>query len=128
MSASTMFALDLRGRLVVAVGAGSVGTKRVADLVARGARVRIISPGVDEALVDDIAAGRIEWWQRAYAGASDLAGAWLVHAATGDPLVDAAIAADADAQQIWCINSSDAGHGSARTPARAGLVTPDGPV
>ncbi len=123
-----MFGLDLRGRLVVAVGAGSVGTKRVTDLVGRGARVRVISPVVGESLAADIASARIEWWDRAYAGPSDLAGAWLVHAATGNHGVDATVAADAHAQQTWCINSSDADKGSARTPARAGLGTPDGPV
>ncbi|CAN5463836.1 uroporphyrinogen-III C-methyltransferase [soil metagenome] len=123
-----MFALDLRGRLVVAVGGGAVGTKRAGDLLGRGARVRVISPVLSELLRTHAAAGRIEWWPRVYAGPADLAEAWLVHAATGSAQRDGDIAADAHDQQIWCVNSSNADHGSARTPARASVDTPDGTI
>lgn len=128
MSGSTMFALDLRGRLVVAVGGGTVGTRRVQDLLAQGARVRVISPVLSAALAAEAAAERIEWWNRTYAGAADLAGAWLVHTATGAHAADAAVADDAERHQIWCVNGSQAPLGSAQTPARTSLDTPDGPV
>ncbi|MGB5953736.1 MAG: NAD(P)-dependent oxidoreductase, partial [Ornithinimicrobium sp.] len=128
MSSPTMFALDLRDRLVISVGGGAVGTRRVQDLLTRGARVRVISPVLSEALTADVEAQRIEWWSRAYAGPADLSGAWLVHVATGHDSIDAAVAADAQTHRIWCINSSSASCGSARTPARARLDTRDGPV
>jgi uroporphyrin-III C-methyltransferase/precorrin-2 dehydrogenase/sirohydrochlorin ferrochelatase len=55
----------------------------------------------------------------------DLDGAWLVHACTDDPAVNAAVAAEAERRRIPCVRADDAAGGSARTPAvarGAGLV------
>ncbi|MGB3761940.1 MAG: uroporphyrinogen-III C-methyltransferase [Ornithinimicrobium sp.] len=127
-NAVTMFGLDLTGRWVVAVGGGAVSTRRVKDLLQRGARVRLVSPEASPELRQLIADDAITWVPRVYVGSPDLAGAWLVHTATGMPKVDARVARDAESTRIWCINAGDAAAGSARTPARACLDTPDGPV
>ena len=124
----TMFGLDLTDRWVVAVGGGAVSTRRVLDLLQRGARVRLISPEASPALRQLIADSAITWVPRVYVGSPDLAGAWLVHTATGVPKVDARVARDADSNRIWCINAGDAASGSARTPSRTSVSTPDGPV
>lgn len=123
-----MLGLDLTDKLVVAVGGGPVSTGRVGDLVARGARVRVISPALSAGLRELVEAGRVDWVARPYAGAPDLLDAWLVHTATGDGAVDGAVAADATTYRIWCVNASAADEGTARTPARASVSTPDGPV
>jgi uroporphyrin-III C-methyltransferase/precorrin-2 dehydrogenase/sirohydrochlorin ferrochelatase len=56
--------------------------------------------------------------------ATDVADAWLVHTATGDPRVDADVAAACERRRILCVNASDGAHGSARLAAetRAGDV------
>ena len=45
----------------------------------------------------------------------DLAGCWLAHAATDDPAVNAAVAAAAERDRIWCVRADDA---SASRPGR----------
>ena len=48
---------------------------------------------------------------------ADVADAWLVHTATGDPRVDADVAAACERRRILCVNASDGAHGSARLAA-----------
>lgn len=103
--------LDLSGRRVVVVGGGAVAARRVAALHDAGARVVVIAPTV----LDDVRQ-RAEVLARPYA-AGDLTGAWLVHAATDDPAVNAAVAADADAAGIWCVRADDHAATAARVPA-----------
>ena len=121
MSAVTLLGLRLAGRRVVAVGGGPVSARRVRDLLADGALVTVIAPQVCPALMELLDAapeGRLTLLARPYAGAADLAGAWLVHTATGDPAVDARVSADAEAARLWCIDAGDAERASAHVPAR----------
>lgn len=104
--------LDLRGRRVVVVGGGPVAARRASALADAGARVEVIAPFVCEDLRD----ARVELHVRDYAP-GDLAGAWLVHTATGEASVDAAVAADAEAQGTWCVRADDAAASAAWTPA-----------
>lgn len=104
---TTMFGLDLTGKWVVAVGGGVVGTRWILDLLQRGARVRLISPAVSPQLRQLIAEDAISWVPRVYVGSPDLAGAWLVHTATGVAKVDARVARDAESTRTWCINAGD---------------------
>lgn len=120
--------LDLSGRQVLVVGGGRVAARRVRSLIAAAAQVRVVSPEVCDELDALVEAGQVQWEQRGYAGASDLAGAWLVHTATGDPVVDAAVGADCQDQQIWAGDAGSAARSRAWVPARADLDTPDGPV
>ncbi len=121
-------ALDLTGRRAVVVGGGRVAARRARGLVEAGARVTVIAP----ALVDELAAlvetGQVRWQQRAYAGPGDLDGAWLVHTATGDPEVDAAVSAHCQELRLWCADAGSAARSRAWVPARAAVDTPDGPV
>lgn len=105
--------LDLTGRLVVVVGGGAVAERRVRAAAAADARVVVVAP-----VVTDGARALAEIRERPYA-AGDLAGAWLVHAATDDPSVNAAVAADAEAAGIWCVRADDAATTAARVPASA---------
>lgn len=108
--------LDLTGRRVIVVGGGPVAVRRARDLVASGALVHVIAPRPYPDLADmghDLAIHR-----RPYAD-GDLAGAWLVHACTDDPEVNAAVAAEAERRQVPCVRADDAAGGTARTPAVA---------
>src|SRR5260370_21063524 len=104
------------GRRVVVVGGGAVATRRIPALLDAGADVVLVSPTVTASLEDLAAAGRIRWEERAYAD-GDCAGAWLVNACTDDPAVNAAIAAAADQQHIWCVRADDAQASAPWTPA-----------
>jgi len=121
MSPCYPLTLDVRDRRVVVVGGGPVAARRARGLVHAGAEVVVVAPWLCEDLADLAAAGRIRWRPREYAGAGDLDGAWLVHTATGDPDVDAAVAADAEAIWIWCVRADDAESSPAWTPAVASV-------
>ena len=111
-----LLGLRLGGRRVVVVGGGAVATRRIPALLDAGADVVLISPTVTASLEDLAASGRIRWEERAYA-AGDCADAWLVHACTDDPAVNAAVAAAGDQQHIWCVRADDAQASAAWTPA-----------
>ena len=112
--------LELAGRLVVMVGGGTVALRRTKVLVDAEARVTVIAPDVSS----ELAALPVTLRRRRYRD-GDLAGAWLVHAATDDPAVNAAVAAAADRERIWCIRADDGAASAARTPAvtRHGDIT-----
>jgi uroporphyrin-III C-methyltransferase/precorrin-2 dehydrogenase/sirohydrochlorin ferrochelatase len=116
--------LRLAGRKVVVVGGGVVGTRRVRGLLEVGARVVLISPNATDELTRLADAGEIEWFDRGFQ-AGDLAGAWLVHTATGVAEVDAAVTAEAEASQILVVNAAEAEKSTAWVPAiaRDGALT-----
>src|ERR1700683_3857547 len=95
-----LLGLRLTGRRVVIVGGGSVASRRIPALLAAGAQVHLVSPRAAAAIEDLAAAGRITWTARAYAE-GDCQKAWLVCASTADPAVNAAGAAEGDAQRTW---------------------------
>jgi uroporphyrin-III C-methyltransferase/precorrin-2 dehydrogenase/sirohydrochlorin ferrochelatase len=113
-------ALDLRGRRAVVVGGGPVAARRAHGLVDAGADLVVVAPWLCEALAHLVATGAVRWRAREYVP-GDLAGAWLVHTATGDPETDDAVAAAADADRIWCVRADDAARSAAWTPAVARL-------
>ena len=121
--------LDLAGRRAVVVGGGAVALRRVRGLLAAGALVQVVAPDV----LPPLAALPVSVSRRAYAE-GDLAGAWVVHACTDDPAVNAAVAAEAERRQVPCVRADAVGTGTARTPAvarSAGLLvavaSEDGP-
>lgn len=120
--------LDVRDRHVVVVGGGPVAARRTASLARAGAVVTVVAPWLCEDLADSVAAGSASWVARDYAGPGDLAGAWLVHTATGDLDVDRRVAADAAADRVWCVDATNAARSAAHVPATARVATPDGTV
>src|SRR5215472_10825421 len=116
--------LRLTGRRVVVVGGGSVALRRVAGLRAAGADILLVSPQLSPTLDDLATRGLITARRRGYEPA-DLDGAWLVLACTDQPAVNAAVAADAERQRIWCARADDAMASAAWVPAvgRSGAVT-----
>lgn len=108
--------LSLRGRRVVVVGGGPVAARKVASSLEAGADVLVVAPFACELIVDDHAAGLLTW-RRAEYSAADLDGAWLAFAATGERVVDDAVAADAQARRMFCVRADDGALGSARSVA-----------
>jgi uroporphyrin-III C-methyltransferase/precorrin-2 dehydrogenase/sirohydrochlorin ferrochelatase len=125
-------ALDLAGRAVVVVGGGAVALRRTRALADAGALVTVIAPriapefavlGADLAL-RAVPGAAVTLLRRGYLD-GDLREAWLVHAATDDGVVNAAVAAEAQRERIWCVRADDASASAASTPAvtRHGEVT-----
>ena len=112
--------LSLAGKRAVGIGGGAVALRRASSLLAAGAQVEVIAPVISA----ELAALDVRTRQRRYRD-GDLAGAWIVHAATGDPAVNAAVAAEASRRQLWCVRADDAGASGAWVPAvaRQGDVT-----
>ena len=89
--------LDLHDRLVVVVGAGSVGRRKLAGLCQAGARVRLVDPLLNSA---DYPHG-VEAIRRCFEP-TDLAGAQLVFACTDSDQVNRSVAEAASSQGLWC--------------------------
>lgn len=115
---TVMLGVTLSGRDVLLVGGGAVAAKRLRRFLDEGARVRIIAPELHEETARLMAENAVPWRERRFRSA-DLAGAWLVHAATGDHRVDRDVAEHCERRRILCINASDGAHGSARLTAQA---------
>jgi uroporphyrin-III C-methyltransferase/precorrin-2 dehydrogenase/sirohydrochlorin ferrochelatase len=113
---TTLLGLDLAGRAVLVAGGGPVASRRATALAADGAVVTVVSPAVCEDLRDAWAAGTLTWVDREVREA-DVEGMWLVHAATGDPGVDAALCGWATERRVWSVNAGAVDRGTARTPA-----------
>ncbi|HEV7166623.1 MAG TPA: uroporphyrinogen-III C-methyltransferase [Micrococcaceae bacterium] len=111
-------ALRLLGRPVLVVGGGPVAARRAKGLLDAGASVTVVAPEASPALLERAEAGLLTWLARPYTSA-DVDGVWFVQTATGVPAVDAQVAADADAQRVWCVNASDHEASAAWTPAVA---------
>ncbi|MBT2585708.1 uroporphyrinogen-III C-methyltransferase [Arthrobacter sp. ISL-95] len=111
-------ALRLLGRPVLVVGGGPVAQRRAKGLLDAGAEVTVVSPVATEILRGQATSGLLTWEQREYR-TSDLDGVWFVQTATGTAAVDTQVAADAEAQRIWCVNASDHEASAAWTPAVA---------
>jgi uroporphyrin-III C-methyltransferase/precorrin-2 dehydrogenase/sirohydrochlorin ferrochelatase len=92
--------------------AAVVALRRTKALAEAGADVTVIAPDV----TSELAALPVTVRRRRYR-AGDLTGAWLAHAATDDPAVNALVAADAERERIWCVRADDGAASAARTPA-----------
>jgi precorrin-2 dehydrogenase / sirohydrochlorin ferrochelatase len=110
--------LDLTGRLVLVVGAGPVGRRRIAAVRNGGAAVRVVC--LEHAPLD--AAPELDWRTEPYAP-GHLEGVSLAIAA-GPVEVNASVVADARSRGIW-VNSCTGTVGDVRFPAvvRSGGLT-----
>ncbi|MEU6860935.1 uroporphyrinogen-III C-methyltransferase [Glycomyces sp. NPDC046736] len=109
--------LRLRGKTVLVVGGGTIAGRRVPRLLDAGARVLLVAPEATTTLSDYAASGALQWERRAWAP-GDGDDAWFVLAATDDPAVNAAVAAEAEARRTWCVRADDAEASGAWTLAR----------
>lgn len=97
--------LQLTDKLCVVVGGGGVAERKVKEVLSQHGRVRLISPEVTpflQQLVDD---ALIEWFPRGYSK-SDLAGAFLVFAATSNRSVQDKVVEDAREENLL-VNVAD---------------------
>lgn len=92
-------ALNVQGRHCVVVGGGAVGERKTRALLEAGARVRVVSPTVTDALGELVRQGRIAHHQALFAP-EDLDRAFLAIAATSDACANAAVAAAARARGL----------------------------
>jgi hydroxymethylbilane synthase len=114
----------MRGRRAVVVGGGTVAERKVRGLLPAQAAVLVVSPTLSPPLAALAEVGAIAWEPRRYAP-GDLAGAFVVFAATDDDAVNASIVAAARTAGILVNDASDADRGDFATPAvhRAGPLT-----
>jgi siroheme synthase-like protein len=114
--------LKLDGRRCVVVGGGPIAAQKARELVASGARVRVISPELDEQAWSEMREA-IEWIPRPFEN-GDCEGAIIVISATADDAVDAAVVADGHRFQAL-VNTVDVIH---RCDFYAGSVVRRGPI
>ncbi len=93
--------LKLTGRPAVVVGGGHLAESKIASLHAADAQVTVIAPAARESIAEMAANGEVVWHRRAYAP-GDLAGSFLVVAATDDAAVNRAVFAEAEASGVLC--------------------------
>ena len=111
-------ALRPDGRRAVIVGGGGVALRKAESLVAAGFPVFVVAPVIDGRLSDLLARRGGECAERAYES-SDVAGAGLVVAATGDDAVNARVVEDARAAGILVCDATDGERGNCTMPAAA---------
>lgn len=97
--------LDLRNRLTVVVGGGSVALRKVHLLLKAGARVRLVAPALHPALEELRSAGRLEVQAIRFTPAV-LDGAALAIAATDEPGVNGEVSRAGSARGIF-VNAVD---------------------
>lgn len=104
--------LRLRGRRVVVVGAGSVGTRKIRELCEVGAEVSVISLAASPEVEQLAREGSVALERRTFLP-TDLDGAWLVIAATNDPASNRVISEAAEARRVFCNAVDDPPNASA---------------
>ena len=111
--------LRLAGRRVLVVGGGTVATRRIPALLDAGAVVDVIAPDASTEIREAAGAGRLRWRQRRFQPRDVLEPepAWLVHATTDSPAVNAVVATACDEHRVWCVRADDADASSVWTPA-----------
>lgn len=87
-------------------------------MILAGADVVVVSPQVTDVLAAHIERGEAGWIPREYRP-GDLDGAWLVQTATRRAEIDDRVAADAEADRIWCFKGGDRDRATAWMPAVA---------
>lgn len=94
--------LNLKDRLCIVVGGGSVAARRIHKLLESGAMVRIIAPDIVPTLQKLLESNSsLSWFQAKYKGKEDLTAAYLVFAATDDGYLNEQIALDANSLNIF---------------------------
>ena len=113
--------LRLAGRRVLVVGGGTVATRRIPALLHAGAVVDVIAPDASTEIREAAGAGRLRWRQRRFQPRDvvEPEPAWLVHAASDSPPVNAMVATASEEHRVWCVRADDAEASRVWTPAVA---------
>jgi len=106
----------LHQRVAIVVGGGPVGERKVTGLLAASARIRVIAPQATPILQQLAQERRVEWLPRPYQP-GDLAGAFLVFAATNQRSVNALVAQEAMALGALCNVADTPEEGNFHVPA-----------
>ena len=111
--------LDLTGRTALVVGFGAVGRRKVAGLLAAGARVRVVDPSAQAGEAPEGVELRAEAYR-----AEHLDGV-VIAVAAGPPGVNRRVVDDAKAAGVWVASASEPGEGNFVLPAvwRSGGLT-----
>jgi precorrin-2 dehydrogenase / sirohydrochlorin ferrochelatase len=91
--------LDLRERTVAVVGGGRVAERKALSLLEAGADVTVVSPSLTHKLQELASSGKITHLAKSFEE-EDLAGAYLVIAATGLPEVNAEVGRSCKKKQV----------------------------
>lgn len=97
--------VNMEGRLAVVVGGGGVAARKVADLLESGARVKVVSPQINDEIMNLKENSALELVKREYEY-GDLEGAALVFSATNDRSVNELVFMEAEGLNIF-INAVD---------------------
>ena len=97
--------LEMKDRRCVVIGGGAVAERKVEGLVAAGANVTVISPGMTDGLKELLKQGAIRHVAREYQ-AGDRAGYDLFFVATDNSEINAVVFSEARSLRIW-VNSAD---------------------
>ncbi len=116
--------LDLAGRPCLVVGAGAVAERKVAGLLACGARVTMVAPDATPGLAARAGAGELVWHRRGFEP-GDVDGTVLAFAATSDPTVNRRVRDAARTRGVWVNVADDPGGSGFHVPAvvRRGAVS-----
>jgi uroporphyrin-III C-methyltransferase/precorrin-2 dehydrogenase/sirohydrochlorin ferrochelatase len=112
-----MLGVSLAGREVLLVGGGLVAARRLRRFVDEGAVVRLVAPLLHPETAALVREHGAVWHPRRFR-ARDLAGAWLVHVATGDARTDSRVVELCGRRRVICISAGNGEHGSARMTAQ----------
>lgn len=93
--------LKLTNRQIVVIGGGTLAALKIPGLLQVGARVCVVSPQLNPALVTWVRERQIEWLPKFFEP-EDLNGAFLVIAATSRRDVNSAVYREADRRGILC--------------------------
>ncbi|MGG2066458.1 NAD(P)-binding protein [Bacillus sp. S14(2024)] len=89
----------IKNKRVVFIGGGRVAAFKIAPLLQEEANITVVSRKLDTSLIQLVEEEKIRWFQKEYES-SDLAGAFLVVAATSDLLLNERIANEAAPNQL----------------------------
>jgi precorrin-2 dehydrogenase/sirohydrochlorin ferrochelatase len=93
--------LDLSDRTVLVVGGGRVAARKLRGLAPSGARITVVANDLCRDIRDAAEEAGAEILQRSYQD-GDLAGRWLVIAATDDAGLNRAISEEASRRGVFC--------------------------
>ena len=93
--------LKLNGRRCLIVGGGKISEGKIAGLLSTGAKIRVVSPEVTPAIAMWHRNRRVQWVKRRFRK-TDLAGAYIVIAATASTDVHHAIYREARRRKVLC--------------------------